>query len=85
MELFNWQVNMKNGDKFIVKSKHSDSIKFLEELLGHGRSGIVVGHYETVGRKSELQGANAVAIISTEVSSVEYCTKWKYQAEKSIK
>lgn len=85
MELFNWQVNMKNGDKFIVKSEHGDLTKFLEELLGHGRSGIVVGHYETVGRKSELQGVNAVAIISTEVSSVEYCTKWEYWTEELLK
>ena len=85
MELFNWQVNMKNGDKFIVKSKHSDSTKFLEELLGHGKSGIVVGHYETVDRNTKLLGANAVAIISTEVSSVEYCTQWKRWAEVSLK
>lgn len=79
MDLFYWQINMKNGDKFVVKNKHRNPVSFLEELLGHGKSGLVVSHYETVNRKSELQGVNAVAIISTDISSVEYVTRWDYE------
>lgn len=79
MELFNWQINMKNGDKFIVKSQHSELGEFLKELLGDGKVGLVINTYETLGRNIGLINANAVAIINTEVSSIEYVTEWKYK------
>lgn len=80
MEFFNWQINMKNGDKFIVKSKYQNPTEFMEELLGHGKTGIVVNHFEKVeGDNYLLEGTNAVAIISTDISSVEYVTKWDYK------
>lgn len=79
MELFNWQINMKNGDKFIVKSKHSELGNFSKELLGDGKVGLVITAYETLERNTKLRNANAVAIINTEVSSIEYVTEWKYE------
>lgn len=79
MELFNWQINMKNGDKFIVKSQHSELGNFSKELLGDGKVGLVINTYETLGRNIGLINANAVAIINTEVSSIEYVTEWKYK------
>lgn len=79
MELFNWQINMKNGDKFIIKTPHNHSGELLRELLGEGKIGFVVSEYETVGRNTELKNANAVSIINTEISSVEYVANWKYE------
>lgn len=72
MKQYVWKINMKNGDTFTVKNYHGNPNKFLEELLGHNQNGIIVNHYETVGREN----LNAVAIIGTEVSSVEYATEW---------
>ena len=80
MEFYNWQINMKNGDKFIVRNNCQNPNEFLEQLLGHGKTGIVVSHMEKVGSCNNLlEGTNAVAIINTDISSVEYITKWEYK------
>jgi len=79
MELYEWKINMKNGDKFIIKNKYSNSVEFLKELFGHGERGMVINHYEIARRDDKSNETNAVAILNTEVSSVEYITKWNYE------
>lgn len=70
MKKFKYRVTMKNGISYIVLNKHQQPTEFINELLGAGKSGITVTHYET---ENEF---NAVAIINTEVNSVEYVTEW---------
>ena len=76
---YNWKINMKNGDKFIVKHTESNSCKFLEMIMGKYATSINIHHFELSSEKSYKYGdnfeyefkSNQVAILSSDVSSVE--------------
>lgn len=76
--MYTWKINMKNGDKFIVESNICNSNEFINEILANGRpmNSVNVTHYKlTKDNLYEGYRSNWVAILSTEVSSVEYLGK----------
>ena len=76
--MYRWKINMKNGDKYVVRSNKGNSIEFIKELLGNG--GITVTHYPLDVESNYKYGegfnkiykSDTVCIISSDVSSVEY-------------
>lgn len=78
--MYRWKINMKNGDKYVVRSDKGNSIEFIRELLGNGNYGITVNHYPLDVESNYKYGegfkkiykSNTVCIISSEVSSIEY-------------
>lgn len=70
-----WKINIKNGDVFYVKSDIVKSADFINYILGNGTVGTTVTHFELAQEMRYSNGCyrtNSVAIIGTEVSSIEW-------------
>ncbi|MGL5718502.1 MAG: hypothetical protein ACRCX2_36195 [Paraclostridium sp.] len=78
--MYRYKINMKNGDRFIVKHTEKDFVKFIELILGANPQTRVVSIVDLATEYNYKYGnefeynfkSDGVAIISHDVSSIEF-------------
>lgn len=78
--MYRYKINMKNGDRFIVKHTEKDFVKFIELILGTNPQTRVVSIVDLATEYNYKYGnefqynfeSGGVAIISHDVSSIEF-------------
>lgn len=66
------KINLKNGEKYVVKHDYKSAEDLLNKLLGHGDVGTTVNIMQLLNETiAENKKFNTIAILSTEISTVE--------------
>lgn len=70
------KINLKNGEKYVVKHDYKSAEDLLNKLLGHGDVGTTVNIMQLLNETiAENKKFNTIAILSTEISTVELWTE----------
>ena len=70
--MYIWKINMANGDSYVVKSDIGNSSEFINQLFGIGLNPIPTTNISTYDLHEPKGENKRVAIISNQVSSVEW-------------
>lgn len=70
--MYNWKINMKNGDVHIIKTKYNNLEDLRREIFGKHLVQISAWELKDTRSYDEFGSVDSIAIVSTDVSSIEY-------------
>lgn len=70
--MYNWKINMKSGKGYIIKTKYNKLEDLVKEIFGSNSIQVSTWDLKDVECYDGYGEVDSVAIISTDVSSIEY-------------
>ncbi|CEQ01583.1 Uncharacterised protein [[Clostridium] sordellii] len=72
--MYNWKINMKNGDVHIIETNSNKLEDLTKEIFGRNSAQLSAWGLKDINTYDDYGKVDTVLIVSTDVSSIEYYT-----------
>lgn len=72
--MYNWKINMKNGDVHIIETNYNKLEDLIKEIFGRSPVHLSAWVLKDINTYDDYGKVDTVLIVSTDVSSIEYYT-----------